>query len=240
MTDDKMIDKITKLLNKAEKAGTDEEAEAFSAKAQELMTKWAIDEMTVAAARGKAHSSDKIVIERVPLGKTYADEDCRLYDRVAKCNNVRVAFDSYGKRATLVGYQSDVTNVKLLVGSLLIQCGRQCNRQAKAAFKPGMSAFDKYVWRRSFKDAFASSVGQRLKAAMQTVINEVDDGSLVPMLRNRADEVDEFTKDLGWGVGRASTRRADWDGMAAGSAAGRKADVGSPKVNSGVRGALGR
>lgn len=241
MTEDKMIDKIVKLLAKAEKAGTPEEAEAFSAKAQELMTKWTIDELSVAAAQGRASEvQDTITKEYVKVSGTYPKAEAFLYQEVARANDCRVAFDSYGKRVLIVGYSRDLTNVKLLTASLLIQCQRLCNQAVKN--EPDWRVqrpMDKHVYRRSFKEQFASTVGRRLASARKEVIAEAD-GSLLPMLASKASLVDDFVADLGWGAGRASRSRHSVRGSNAGRDAGSRADVGSPRVGQGVRGALGR
>jgi phage tail tape-measure protein len=94
------------------------------------------------------------------------------------------------------------------------------------------------VWRRSFKEQFAMMVGARLLSARKQVVNE-SDGSLLPILASKASLVDDFTKDLGWGESRASSQRHSMRGGNAGREAGSRADVGSPRVGTGVRGAIG-
>jgi len=228
-------EKILKLLAKAERAGTEEEAEAFSAKAQELMTQWAIDSAMLHGARER--KEDPIVVKVIGCGGIYMKADAGLWNRVAKVNDCRVALDTYRKEVTLVGHASDVENVELLVTSLLIQVARS-TRSAPA----GLSGFDRFVWRRSFREGFAVEVGNRLAAARKNMVDEADDrtGDLLPVLAERKAQVDEYVAGLGWGRGRASRSKHSAAGAGAGREAGRRADVGNPRVTAGGRKALAR
>lgn len=234
MTDDKIIDKVGKLLTKAEGASTQHEADAFFAKAQELMTKYAIDEMALAHARGKANVKEDIVTEYVTVGSSYHREDIQLYSSVGAANSVRVFIYSARsfKQAALVGYPSDIANVKLMVTSLLIQLGREAKRECPN----DMESWERFVWRRSFRSAYATTIGKRLEEARDEAA-----GDFLPELRSRMTEVDDHIADnMNISQSRRSRRAADASGAASGASAARRADLGGARVSSGTRGELAR
>src|SRR5688572_5573226 len=70
MTEDTIIDKITKLLAKAEST-TPEEAEALTAKATELMMRWSIDEAVIEARRVGAGKVDQVVEKKIWVSGIY-------------------------------------------------------------------------------------------------------------------------------------------------------------------------
>lgn len=102
-TRDQMITKIQKLLNLAEDNTNEAQAAAAAAKAQELMTQWAVDEAALDAASGK--QSDPFTSEEVPyLGKTYERWEGSLLMAVGDAtsthpfrNNKRLVFTFAGR-----------------------------------------------------------------------------------------------------------------------------------------------
>lgn len=246
MTEDKIVDKITKLLAKAERAGTEEEAQAFFDKAQEMMAKHAIDEMVIAQRRG-GPSREEPTTEFIEHGGTYFIQDVALFDELAKANTVKCFYRNWGKGAGqrgtyLAGYPSDIANVKLLWTSMQLQQVRALNLAVKN--EPSwkyMTAMEKFVWRRSFREAFAGRVGRRLQEARDTAAREHDAGDMLPAIRTRAAEVEQYMQDNHrLGKGRARTTKWSAAGGNAGRAAGNNADTGATRVNAGVKGSLGR
>lgn len=106
MTDDTRIDKIQKLLAKAERASTPEEGETFYAKAQELMAKWAIDDAMLRA--NKQSSDDKVTSKQITINKSKLWKSLvTLVDQIARANDVRAVYTDPGPGqkpfVTLVG-----------------------------------------------------------------------------------------------------------------------------------------
>src|SRR5690606_34689307 len=77
------VEKVRKLLAKAEGAATEEEADAFFAKAQDLMTKWEIAEAEIADARAAAGVNWKIESRRYPLSSFSPNQDSLAMQCVA-------------------------------------------------------------------------------------------------------------------------------------------------------------
>jgi len=233
-----MISKITALLSKAEDKGcTPEESEAFFAKAQALMTKWAIDEQMLKIS-GK-QLDDKIVTIRVSIPSTYFAALIHLWDQVARSNDCIVLQSKHGSncKVVLTGYESDVTTVQLLVTSLTLFAQREAQRESKA------SGGD-YYFRRSFIQEFAWRIGARLKEQRDLNIKEVKDATgqdLLPALVSKKDAVkDHMAQNFHIGKARGGAQRSDMAGAQAGRAAANRADIGNSRVGSGTRGALGR
>lgn len=251
MTEDSRIEKIQKLLAKAERAGTPEEADAFFAKAQELMSLWAIDEAML-AARGGKQVDDKIVQDKVHVNKTYWKQEALLWARTGRSNNVVVLQSHAGTKepyVMLIGYKSDVERLKMLVASLNIQCASQANvrfRDHVGSLPRGLkpTAMEGFVWRRSFREGFALRIAERLAEIQAATVKTADTtsgGSLLPALRSREEDVLKYVS-ANFQVGKAANRQTSYDrsGARAGQAAANNADLGQSRMGTGARGALGR
>lgn len=234
-----MIDKITALLNKAEGKGTTpEESEAFYAKAQALMTKWAIDEELLKMS-GKT-STDKIVTIRVTIPSTYFNALIHLWAEVGRANDCVVlqskGYSGRDMKAVVTGFESDVTAVQLLVTSLTLFAQREAKRASA-------EAGGDYYFRRSFLTDFAFRIGARLQEQRNLNVEEVKQetgADLLPALVDKRKQVDQYMAD-NFNVGRArgSSRKYDARGGAAGRAAANRADIGNKRVG-GNRGSLNR
>jgi hypothetical protein len=124
VTDDKMLDRVRKLLAKAEKAGTEHEAEAFTAKAQELILKYAIDE---AMLQKKGEKQDERIVARTYTVNGYAKAKLHLLRAVARGVGCDAAFYSNDRggwstgRAEVIGWESDMAAFDVLFASLQMQ-----------------------------------------------------------------------------------------------------------------------
>lgn len=225
---EKRVDKIAKLLAKAERASTPEEAEAFSAKAQELMTEWQIDELML-RVRGEA-STDKLEVRAVKLTKAYLIEDATLIHRIGEVNSVVVRYDRRASAAVAYGYTSDLDRTELLFTSLLIQCTRALTQEVVRG-----TATERWQYRRAFRAGFANAIGRRLKAEVNAArkrANQTDD-RLLPAVYDRDAAVAEFA---GRGGRAAQSTRYEAAGMFNGSAAGHSADLGHEQLTQPRRG----
>lgn len=132
MTDDKMLDRVRKLLAKAEKAGSEHEAEAFTAKAQELILKYAIDEAMLQQSGEKP--GERIIAHTVTV-KGYARAKLSLMHRVARglgMRSVQYSNDRAGwseGKGQVVGWESDVAAFEVLFASLQMQATTEAKRE---------------------------------------------------------------------------------------------------------------
>lgn len=99
---EKTIDKVLKLLAKAEST-TEAEAEALTAKAAELMMREAIDEAMLAKAQGK--TLDEIITRKFTFERSYALPMQQLAFAIGRGHGFKLLQGGYGgtKTATWVG-----------------------------------------------------------------------------------------------------------------------------------------
>ncbi len=117
---DLLLARVRKLLAKAEDpACTSAEAEAFTAKATELIAKYGVDRALLAA---QDPAIDPVGDRIVPLDAPYALDKAGLLAAVAVplgCRVVRRTRD--GVKVHLFGHDADLERVELLFTSLLVQ-----------------------------------------------------------------------------------------------------------------------
>ncbi|WP_251076289.1 DUF2786 domain-containing protein [Streptomyces sp. ISL-12] len=170
--------RIRALLAKAEATGYPEEAEALSAKAQELMARHSIDEALLAA---RAPAPDTPGACRIGVEPPYEQAKAVLLDAVAAANHCRAVWNEALGFSTVVGFETDLAAVELLHTSLLVQAETAMTR-AEAAQRAGGRKRTK-TFRQSFLAAYAHRVGTRLREAAEAPVSE--DESLLPVLASR-------------------------------------------------------
>jgi hypothetical protein len=223
-TYEKMIGKVQALLAKAESTNFPDEADALFAKAQELMTRHAIDESLARGVGGAKPTLRSFTIE-----DPYRSAKRSLLTAVASANDVMVIIGHLGS-ITLAGYPSDIEVTEMVFASLLVQATREMHA-AVAKHDPGrLRAF-----RHAFLLAYGMRIGERLREAKRAATHdaEVSTGmSLVPVMTKRSDDVDAFVKDK---FPRARAARATSvshrGGIVAGAAAADRADLGQPGLD---------
>ena len=170
--DDRRLATIRGLLAKAEATDFPEEAEAFFAKASELISRWAIDEaMLWAAGRdgGREQPDELQLVVHAP----YLAQKAVLIGSVARahgCRAVRLVSGPGNKSEviSIVGFPSELRWVETLATSLLVQL-----TSAMLAKAPrGVSASESASWRRSFIIGFAEEVATRLERDRESAVAE--------------------------------------------------------------------
>ncbi|MFG3210993.1 DUF2786 domain-containing protein [Streptomyces tendae] len=180
--------RIRALLAKAEATGYPEEAEALSAKAQELMARHSVDEALLAAqAQGSATSPDTPGACRIGVEPPYEQAKAVLLDAVADANHCRAVWNEPFGFSTVVGYEADLEAVELLYTSLLVQAEAAMTK-AEAGQRAGGRKRTK-TFRQSFLAAYAHRAGTRLRAAAEAATEAaatgVADANLLPVLASR-------------------------------------------------------
>jgi Protein of unknown function (DUF2786) len=178
--DPRVLHKVTALLAKAESTNFPDEAEALTAKAQELMTRHAIDRAHVDASRGH---EPRVGGRRVGIDDPYAGARFLLLSAVADANRCRAVWSKQWWFSTVFGDEGDLDAVEMLFTSLLVQATRAMVAERPAAGTPGGTR----SFRQSFLVAFAERVGQRLAEAAEAVVADEATRStaLVPVFEAR-------------------------------------------------------
>ncbi|WP_193433495.1 DUF2786 domain-containing protein [Streptomyces fodineus] len=172
----RMLARIRALLAKAEATGYPQEAEALSAKAQELMARHSVDEALLAA---EAPAPDAPGACRIGVEPPYEQAKAVLLDAVSGANNCRAVWHEPLGFSTVVGFEADLEAVELLYTSLLVQATHAMSK-AEAAQRAGGRKRTK-TFRQSFLAAYAHRVGDRLAAAAETQVTQ----DLLPVLATR-------------------------------------------------------
>ncbi|MFI2436540.1 DUF2786 domain-containing protein [Streptomyces sp. NPDC018693] len=183
----RMLGRIRALLAKAEATGFPEEAEALTAKAQELMARHSVDEALLDAA---APAPDAPGACRIGVEPPYEQAKAVLLDAVAAANHCRAVWNEPFAFSTVVGFEADLEAVELLYTSLLVQA-QTAMAKAEAAQRAGGRKRTK-TFRQSFLAAYAHRIGSRLASAAETQVSD----DLLPVLASREVAVGEATDRL--------------------------------------------
>ncbi|MCX5377586.1 DUF2786 domain-containing protein [Streptomyces sp. NBC_00091] len=214
----RMLGRIRALLAKAEATTYPEEAEALSAKAQELMARHTVDEALLAVRGGGPAQVPGAC--RIGVEPPYEEAKAVLLDAVATANRCRAVWNSGFEFSTVVGFESDLEAVELLYTSLLVQ-GTAAMTRAEAAQRAGGRKRTK-TFRQSFLLAYASRLGRRLAETAEHTATEAPDNLPALVARDvavtsRAEEMFPRTTTTRL---RGATDHAGWeDGTAAADAA---------------------
>ncbi|MEX5719337.1 DUF2786 domain-containing protein [Geodermatophilus maliterrae] len=226
--DARVLRRIRALLAKAESTEFPDEAEALTAKAQELMTRHAVDAALVDAASPGTGAPPRTAVDtrRVHVDDPYVRAKVQLLGAVADANGVQLVWYSGLGIANLVGVAGDLDAVELLFTSLLLQVGQALGAAERAAGRRSASR----SFRRAFLLGYAARIGERLTSARDraaTAAAAEQGVDLRPVLRSRQEAVDDAFTELFPRV-RSSRSRASADapGWWAGRAAADSADVG--------------
>ena len=227
-----LLDRVRKLLAKAEAEGvTPPEAEAFTAKAAELMARYGIDRARLAAARPDTDRPDSRVID---IANPWAQVRAHLLAGLAgamRCQCVLLSTTTPGARIHVFGYASDLERADILYTSLLLQMARGL---AVAVAPAGVRSIR--AWRRSWLLGFVTAVVARVRAAEEraasTAGSEAQAGpSTALVLADRA-VVIRRQLEQEYPVTRRTRITYSGRGYSAGYAQGQQADIGNARLKS--------
>ena len=221
--DAKVLGRVRALLAKAEATEFTEEAEALTAKAQQLMTQHSIDRVL---AETKHPARSVPVVRRLWLDNPYIVAKSLLVSAVADANHSRSVLSEHWGFATLVGHEGDLEVVELLTTSLLVQATRAMTSAGSQFSRSGVSRTRSF--RQSFLVAYANRIAERLRESADATESAADadrGGTLLPMLAARSRVVEDKMSELfpqmvhksvgvsnaaGWGAGRAAADLAQF------------------------------
>jgi hypothetical protein len=245
--DDRMLERVRRLLAKAEGAATEAERDAYNSKAAELIARYGIEEALIGAQQDtRPTPGDRVV----SLDAPYARDKGSLLAAIAVPLGVRAVMRRGQPEGTaalsmhLFGMSSDLERVDVLYTSLLVQAAH-----GLAVVRPRDVFESVAAYRRSWMIGFAYSIQQRLVAAEAAARSNAEAGSapgsphpagpsVSLVLADRAALVDQALADAYPRLRNAAPRVLSGSGSAAGAAAGKRADLGGKRVTGRMRRAL--
>ncbi|MGW1374920.1 DUF2786 domain-containing protein [Streptomyces sp. NPDC002446] len=224
------LGRIRGLLAKAEATDYAEEAEALSAKAQELMARHSIDEALLDSADGSPGGpAGGPSAVRIGIEGPYEQAKALLLDAVAAANRCQAVWAGDLGFSTLVGFPPDLEAAELLYTSLLLQATAAMHRAGDDHHARGRARRTR-DFRQTFLVGYADRIRDRLTAATAAATAAAASESaasapdLLPVLAARELAVEETTGTLfpdtapvrlrgvhdaaGWHQGRAAADRA--------------------------------
>jgi hypothetical protein len=228
--DERVLGRVRGLLAKAESTEFPEEAEALSAKAQELMARHSIDHALLAARpHGATARVDEPAAVRIGIDAPYEQAKALLLQEVSTANRCRSVWSADLGFATVLGFPADVESVELLYTSLLVQATAVMVRAGSQRGRGGQSTVRSF--RQSFLQAYAVRIGERLRTATDGVSREAAaaEGAdrLLPVLAAREDAVQEAVDAMFPEMVQRHVRGNNAAGWAAGTAAADLAALGA-------------
>lgn len=225
-----MLARVRALLAKAESTPYEAEAEALTAKAQELMARYAISAAMVEelGAPGPEGAPERVDIQLEP---PYVDAKAFLLGSVARANRCRLVWSSQPPLGAVFGFPDDLQAVELLYTSLLIQAAR--GMAAAGPVRDVTGTYRTRSFRRSFLLGFAGRIGERLRSAAEATTADVasETGvSLVPLFVERAARVDAAVREAFPHSAPHEFRIGNGGGYLAGREAGDRASLGGRAV----------
>jgi hypothetical protein len=218
MTDDPLLARVRKLLAKAEDpACTAAEAEAFTAKATDLIAKYGVDQALLAAADP---ATDRVGDRIVTIDPPYARDKAGLLAAVAaplRCRVVHLTRPGEA-RSHLFGHATDLERVDLLFTSLLVQAAHGLSA---SPVPPGEHAA---AYRRSWLAGYTQAIAGRLWASERSAAEAAPGAELV--LVDRTELVEQRRDELYPRLAKRGPRRLRGGGLAHGYRAGQEADLG--------------
>ncbi len=216
-----VLAKVRGLLAKAERTTFPEEAEALSAKAQQLIARHSINVALLDAP------TDVPGGRRIYIDAPYSKPKFTLLAGIGSANNCQCCWAEVVDTATVVGHQADMRLTEVLFTSLLLQgtnailaAGSQTNVWGEATTRS---------WRNSFWYGYAARIDQRLEDAAQSARAEhqatTQGANLLPVLAARADQVQRVFEETFPDIRRISTSVSNRDGLLAGHRFADKAEL---------------
>jgi len=216
---ERMLGKVRALLAKAESTEFPDEAEALTARAQELMARHSIDYALLAAGSG---SKDEPAARRLAVDNPYEAPKAVLLDVVAQANRCRAVWTRHLGLSTVLGFPCDLDGVELLFTSLLVQATTAMLHHGARRDAYGRSRTRSF--RQSFLTSYAQRIGERLTEAVgcaqRQAAAQAPGTDLLPVLAARDHAVDQAVDTMFPElIQRAVTSASDREGWISGRAA---------------------
>ena len=187
-----VISKVQKLLRVAESSDKIGEVETAQSLAQELITKYQIEE----AMLNNHVGTGGIISIRVETPKPYAVDKSVLLNSIAKYNFCKVLRSD--KYCMIYGYESDIELCIALYNALSLHMITQMKTKL-LKLKEYDTENNPKAWAKSFFSGYAISIEERIRFSKSKVIKEVESDvskSLELVVRDKQHAIEEYFQKL--------------------------------------------
>ena len=147
---DKMLDRVSKLLNQAENAGTPEEAATFMAKAQELAAINAIELSVARAHQAKKEKAQEPEERRIQVNpytrKINRAHFIKLAMHIADVNDISYLIGGRDYTLNCVGFPEDLDVLEAMYTHLAVYMVAECDAALKAGANRQVQLAPKQKW----------------------------------------------------------------------------------------------
>lgn len=222
---DKKIEQIGKILIQSERASTEGERDAFFSRAQELASQYSVELEIARQAVTDKEKREQPLFKRIQIGEPRKPLNavfCELIMAIGRPQGLKFNIAHNSTYIIAFGFPSDIRIMEAMYAHISIQMVEEAERfLAKGEWKND-ETWDERTWtykpvhkrvaRRSFYEAFISTIGFRLSSAaadkrkQETTVEET--GKTVSnelVLRGKDVEVSDF-------YSRTSHARGTWKG----------------------------
>lgn len=223
-----LLEKVRALLAKAESTTFDAEAEALTAKAQELMTRHRVDRAVLdASATGTARPADDPAGRRLLIEDPYGEAKSVLLAAICAANGGHCVWSKDLGFSTVFASPTELDLIEDLFTSLLVQATAALRREGSKVDRFGRSRTTRF--RRSFLIAFANRIGHRLQETVDRAVADAEaetGASLVPVLADGAARARRAAEEAFPKRTQTAGSVSDREGWLAGTLFGDRADLG--------------
>ena len=237
--DQRVLDRVRALLAKAESTEFPEEAEALTAKAQELMARHSIDEALLAARSSAAGPCRRVCVSALTIPMSRARPCC--YRRSPR----RMGVGPYGARSSASAPSSGSRPISRRSNCSIRPCWCRAQRRwcALGVRRDAHGRSRTRSFRQSFLTAYAIRIGERMRGAADDASEQVAAAegadNLLPVLAARDEDVRRAMDDMFPHMRSSDVTIGNREGWASGRAAANLAtlharhEVAQPKLDDG-------
>lgn len=220
-----VVEKVKKLLNLAENSDKPGEVAAAQFIAQELMTKYQIEE---AQLNGHTGQGD-VISAKVDNPPPYSNDKAILLHYIAKHNFCKVLQGD--KFCMLYGYESDVKLCLAAYNALSLHMIVEMRSKLKQYKKNTKEKVYVKGWIKSFFNGYCITISERFKEAKAKVINDYESNgvSVALVVRDKQHIVEEFFQNLSKGKVRKK-KISTGSGYEAGVTSAKSANIGQTSI----------
>jgi hypothetical protein len=237
-----LLNRIRALLAKAESSEFPEEAETYTAKAMELISKYGIDQTLLQAKEKTSGIGDRIFKVYAP----FARDKVTFFNAIVNVLGGRAVWLSHKSRQNngfeelhVFATDTDLARIDMLFTSLLVQCSNAMNYAVRDSWE-GQNRPRKF--KSDFLYGFTTEVGQRLREAERRAAKQAEGAakaqgmSMDLVLVSKKDQVNRRVEDVYTNLLNKNRRRSPVGaGYGNGVVAGKNADLGDKRVNTGAK-----